>query len=107
MVIYFQWALDQLMPMVFSTSKIYKSSVYTYINISILVLKFYNNNIFFLLLYFNLLFIYYYVCTSYYRYDLTVDEAIELGKRAILHATHRDAYSGGINNGKYYYYLYY
>ena len=36
---------------------------------------------------------------SYYRYDLTVEEAIELGKRAILHATHRDAYSGGINNG--------
>lgn len=35
---------------------------------------------------------------SYYRYDLTVEEAIELGKRAILHATHRDAYSGGINN---------
>jgi 20S proteasome subunit beta 5 len=27
-----------------------------------------------------------------------VEEAIELGKRAILHATHRDAYSGGINN---------
>ena len=40
------------------------------------------------------------VCAySYYRYDLTVEEAIELGKRAILHATHRDAYSGGTNNG--------
>ena len=37
---------------------------------------------------------------SHYRYDLSVEEAIELGKRAILHATHRDAYSGGINNGK-------
>ena len=37
---------------------------------------------------------------SYYRYDLTVEEAIELGKRAILHATHRDAYSGGTNNGE-------
>jgi 20S proteasome alpha/beta subunit len=36
---------------------------------------------------------------SYYRPDLTVEEAIELGKRAILHAVHRDAYSGGINNG--------
>jgi hypothetical protein len=36
----------------------------------------------------------------YYRKDLTVAEAIELGKRAILHAVHRDAYSGGINNGK-------
>jgi hypothetical protein len=37
---------------------------------------------------------------SYYRFDLTVEEAIELGKRAIVHATHRDAYSGGINNGQ-------
>lgn len=26
------------------------------------------------------------------------EEAIELGKRAIYHATHRDAYSGSINN---------
>jgi len=33
-----------------------------------------------------------------YSYDMTVDQAIELGKRAILHAVHRDAYSGGINN---------
>ena len=33
-----------------------------------------------------------------YKYDLTVDEAIDLGKRAIYHATHRDAASGGINN---------
>ena len=33
-----------------------------------------------------------------YRYDLTDEEAIELGKRAIFHATHRDAYSGGVNN---------
>ena len=31
---------------------------------------------------------------------MTIDEAIELGKRAILHATHRDAYSGGTNKGK-------
>eukprot|EP01006_Ploeotia_vitrea_P005246 TRINITY_DN116776_c0_g1_i1.p1 TRINITY_DN116776_c0_g1~~TRINITY_DN116776_c0_g1_i1.p1 ORF type:complete len:291 (+),score=-0.87 TRINITY_DN116776_c0_g1_i1:21-893(+) len=38
------------------------------------------------------------VLDSGYRYDLTVDEAIDLGKRAIVHATHRDAYSGGINN---------
>ena len=35
----------------------------------------------------------------YYRYDLSVDEAIELGKRAITHAAHRDAMSGGMNNG--------
>jgi 20S proteasome subunit beta 5 len=32
------------------------------------------------------------------RWDMTDEEAIELGKRAIFHATHRDAYSGGINN---------
>jgi len=38
------------------------------------------------------------VLDSYYRKDLTVDEAIDLGRRAIYHATHRDAYSGGINN---------
>jgi 20S proteasome subunit beta 5 len=30
-----------------------------------------------------------------YKYDMPVDEALELGKRAIYHATHRDAYSGG------------
>ncbi|KAG4300654.1 hypothetical protein PCK1_003083 [Pneumocystis canis] len=30
-----------------------------------------------------------------YRWDLSLDEAIELGKRAILAATHRDAFSGG------------
>ena len=33
-------------------------------------------------------------CRSW-RYDLTEEEAIELGQRAIYHATHRDAYSGG------------
>jgi len=31
-----------------------------------------------------------------YRDDLTPEEAIELGRRAIYHATHRDAMSGGI-----------
>lgn len=36
-------------------------------------------------------------CRSW-RYDLTEEEAIELGQRAIYHATFRDAYSGGINN---------
>ena len=30
-----------------------------------------------------------------YRYDLSVEEAHELGRRAIYHATFRDAYSGG------------
>lgn len=33
-----------------------------------------------------------------YRYDLSVEEAQELGVRAIYHATHRDAYSGGTVN---------
>ncbi len=33
-----------------------------------------------------------------WRYDLTEAEAIDLGARAIYHATHRDAMSGGINN---------
>lgn len=31
-----------------------------------------------------------------YRFDMTDDEAFDLGRRAIYHATHRDAYSGGI-----------
>merc|ERR1719502_2446809 len=38
------------------------------------------------------------VLDSGWRPDLTVEEAIDLGQRAIYHATHRDAYSGGINN---------
>ena len=33
-----------------------------------------------------------------YSWDLSDEEAIELGKRAIYHATYRDAYSGGVNN---------
>lgn len=33
-----------------------------------------------------------------YRFDMPVEEAILLGKRAIFHATHRDGYSGGVNN---------
>jgi 20S proteasome subunit beta 5 len=35
-----------------------------------------------------------------YKYDLTTEEAITLGKRAIFQATHRDAASGGTINGK-------
>mmetsp|Transcript_22181 Transcript_22181/g.50782 ORF Transcript_22181/g.50782 Transcript_22181/m.50782 type:complete len:280 (-) Transcript_22181:315-1154(-) len=38
------------------------------------------------------------VLDTYYREDLTVEEAIDLGKRAIYHATYRDAMSGGLNN---------
>jgi len=36
------------------------------------------------------------VVDSGYRYDMKDDEARELGRRAIYHATHRDAYSGGV-----------
>ena len=32
-----------------------------------------------------------------YRWNLSDEEAITLGKKAIYHATYRDAYSGGIN----------
>jgi len=38
------------------------------------------------------------VLDSGYRFDLSVEEAIELGRRSIYHATHRDAYSGGLVN---------
>jgi 20S proteasome subunit beta 5 len=38
------------------------------------------------------------ILDTYYRFDMTDEEAIDLGQRAIYHATHRDAYSGGINN---------
>jgi 20S proteasome subunit beta 5 len=33
-----------------------------------------------------------------YSYDLSVEDALELGRRAIFHAAHRDAYSGGTIN---------
>ena len=36
-----------------------------------------------------------------YRKDLTVEEAIDLGRRAIYHATFRDAYSGGFVRSMY------
>ncbi|KAK3086665.1 hypothetical protein FSP39_021621 [Pinctada imbricata] len=38
------------------------------------------------------------VLDSGYKWDLSVDEARELGRRSIYHATHRDAYSGGVVN---------
>jgi len=38
------------------------------------------------------------VLDSGMRWDLTKEEACELGRRAIYHATHRDAYSGGTVN---------
>uniref|UniRef100_A0AAY5L0P8 Proteasome subunit beta type-8 n=1 Tax=Esox lucius TaxID=8010 RepID=A0AAY5L0P8_ESOLU len=40
------------------------------------------------------------VMDSGYRYDLSVPEAYDLAQRAIFHATHRDAYSGGTVNSK-------
>lgn len=38
------------------------------------------------------------VLDAEYKYDLTEEEALELGRRSILAATHRDAYSGGYIN---------
>lgn len=38
------------------------------------------------------------VLDAEYRYDLSEEEALELGRRSILAATHRDAYSGGFIN---------
>lgn len=38
------------------------------------------------------------ILDSEYRFDLTKEEAIELGRRSIYHAAHRDAYSGGMIN---------
>ena len=38
------------------------------------------------------------ILDTFYRADMTIEEAIDLGRRAIYHAAHRDAYSGGINN---------
>ena len=35
-----------------------------------------------------------------YSWDLSVEDACELGQRAIYHATHRDAYSGGVVNSE-------
>lgn len=36
------------------------------------------------------------VLDSAYKWDLTVEEGVELGRRAIYHATHRDGASGGV-----------
>lgn len=38
------------------------------------------------------------VLDAEYRWDLSVEEALDLGSRSILAATHRDAYSGGFIN---------
>lgn len=36
------------------------------------------------------------VLDTHYKWDLSLDEAINLGKRAIYHATYRDSASGGV-----------
>ena len=38
------------------------------------------------------------VLDSYYNFDMSVEEAIDLATRAIFHAGHRDAMSGGVIN---------
>ncbi|KAI9216238.1 nucleophile aminohydrolase [Blastocladiella britannica] len=38
------------------------------------------------------------VLDAEYKFDMTREEALALGQRAIMHATHRDAYSGGVCN---------
>lgn len=38
------------------------------------------------------------ILNSGYRFDMEKEEALELGKRAIFHAGHRDAVSGGVVN---------
>lgn len=39
------------------------------------------------------------VLDTYYNYNLSIEQAISLGQRAIYHATHRDAASGGVVRG--------
>jgi len=39
------------------------------------------------------------VLDSGYRWDLSDEEAFELGRRSIFHATHRDIVSGGFVRG--------
>lgn len=41
------------------------------------------------------------VLDSQYRYDMTDEEAYDLGRRAIFHAGHRDSASGGIVRGRF------
>ena len=40
------------------------------------------------------------VLDSGYKWDLSIPDAYDLAQRAIYHATHRDAYSGGVVNSK-------
>jgi len=36
------------------------------------------------------------VLDTHYKFDLSVEDAVELGRRSIYHATHRDGASGGV-----------
>jgi 20S proteasome alpha/beta subunit len=40
------------------------------------------------------------VLDSSYKWDLSVEDAYALGERAIYHAAHRDAFTGGVVNSK-------
>lgn len=45
------------------------------------------------------------VLDSFYKPDMTDEEAYDLGRRAIFHATHRDSASGGTVRGIIFIYL--
>ena len=40
------------------------------------------------------------ILDTFYKWDLTLEEAVELGKRAISEATYHDSGSGGVVRGK-------
>jgi 20S proteasome subunit beta 5 len=40
------------------------------------------------------------VLDNHYDFNISLKDAIELGRRAIYHATYRDAYSGGYVSGR-------
>lgn len=42
------------------------------------------------------------ILDSGYKFDMADEEAYDLARRAIYHATHRDAYSGGIVTCEYF-----
>jgi 20S proteasome subunit beta 5 len=46
------------------------------------------------------------VLDTEYKWDISVDEAVRLGKKAIWHATHRDAFSGGTINGGFFFFFF-
>jgi len=43
--------------------------------------------------------IYDFTCIIRYKYDMSVEEASELARRSIYHATFRDGASGGVASG--------